>query len=191
MGRPKLILPVGGETVIVRVVRALVEGGAAPVVVVTPPPDAPGALVLIREAGSAGAEVLSPGDRPVDMRASVERALAWLGQAGRTPSSVLVCPADSPGLSAGLVARVIARAKDEPGSIVVPVLETRRGHPVAIPWDVAQQIPGLPAGMGVNALFALRTNRVVEVPVNDAGAVCDLDTPEDYRQWAGTGAVEP
>ena len=34
MGRPKLLLPFGGEPLIVRVVNALRQGGAAPVVVV-------------------------------------------------------------------------------------------------------------------------------------------------------------
>ena len=43
MGRPKLILPIGGATVIARVVAALRQGGAEPVVVVAPPAEAPGA----------------------------------------------------------------------------------------------------------------------------------------------------
>ena len=41
MGRPKLLLPFEGQPLIGRVITALRQGGAEPVVVVTPPPDAP------------------------------------------------------------------------------------------------------------------------------------------------------
>ncbi len=69
MGRPKLILPVGGETVIARVVAALCAGAADPVIVVVPPASAPGAIILAEEAGRAGAVVIVAAERPSDMRA--------------------------------------------------------------------------------------------------------------------------
>src|SRR3954467_2079355 len=58
MGRPKLILPIGGVPLIARVVAALRSGGPDPVVVVAPPPDAPGGAGAARPAGPAG-----PGER--------------------------------------------------------------------------------------------------------------------------------
>ena len=46
MGRPKLILPIDGETLIARVVSRLRAGGVVYTVVVAPPLDAPGAAIL-------------------------------------------------------------------------------------------------------------------------------------------------
>jgi molybdenum cofactor cytidylyltransferase len=186
MGRPKLILPIGDRSLIERVVSALIEGGASPVVVVAPPPDQPGAQALHRLAVSAGAEVVVPSTPPPDMRASVEHALAYLEASGPCPSTIVLVPADSPRLSAALVARVIERAGREPRAVVVPVVAGKRGHPIALPWSTALEVRALPAGVGVNALVALHEDAVSELDVDDPGALADLDTPDDYRRWAAS-----
>jgi molybdenum cofactor cytidylyltransferase len=183
MGRPKLILPIGRTTVIARVVAALRDGGAEPVIVVTPPASFAGAAILADEARNAGASVLVPTEHPIDMRASVELGLDHLGQ-GSAPDRFLVAPADSPSLTPELVGQVVAQARAAPQSIVIPVYHGRRGHPIALPWQLADKIRALPLGVGLNALIALRAAEVAEIEVADPGAVEDLDTPEDYRRLA-------
>jgi len=187
MGRPKLILAVGGRTVISRVVTALRGGGVGRVVVVAPPADAAGATVLHSEAEAAGADLVVPATRPFDMRASVEHGLDRLEAGEAAPTTVLLVPADSPGLNPELVALVVGAARADAGSIVVPVVGGRRGHPVALPWPVALAVRRLPAGVGVNALLALHAPKVVELGVTDPGAVGDLNTPDDYERWCGPG----
>lgn len=187
MGRPKLILPVGDRTVIARVVQALLQGGSDRVVVVTPPVDAPGATILAREAEDAGALVVIPEERPIDMRASFERGLDALAE---NPGllTLLLAPGDSVGITPELTAQVIASAKARPASLVVPVVQGRRGHPVAIPRPLAEEVRSLPLGVGINTLVKLHAAVVVELPVNEGGAVADLDTPEDYQRWSGSEA---
>src|SRR5262249_4851607 len=153
MGRPKLLLPIGGRTVIERVVTALRQGGAAAVVVVVPPATVPGAGALAAAAGDAGANVVVADPPPREMRASVERGLAQVRRMPLPPpATLLLAPGDSPGIDAGLVARIIARARSAPRSIVIPTAQGRRGHPIALPWWLAERIPGLPEGVGINAL---------------------------------------
>jgi molybdenum cofactor cytidylyltransferase len=185
MGRPKLILPVADTTLIARVVSALRQGGADPVVVVTPPRDAPGAGILIDEAAGAGAVVVVAAERPADMRASFALGLARLAD-GPVPEAVLLVPADSPGITAELVACVVARACERPRAIVVPTYEGRRGHPVALPWALCLESHELPPGVGLNALVKLHAAEVHELPVAEAGTLADLDTPEDYERWPPT-----
>lgn len=186
MGRPKLILPIGRTTVIATVVTALKDGGAEPVVVVTPPADFAGAAILADEARAAGACVLIPARHPIDMRASVELGLDHLGQGpGAPPATFLIVPGDSPGLTANLVREVIARSRQFPNAIVIPVYEGKRGHPIALPWSFAAKLRALPPGVGVNALVALHLEKAAQFEVADPGAVADLDTPEDYRRLSG------
>jgi molybdenum cofactor cytidylyltransferase len=185
MGRPKLILPIGGTTVIARLVRTLVEGGAEPVVVVTPPLDAPGAAVLADEARSAGAIVVVAAERPADMRASFELGIVHLGGAA-PPAAVLLAPADSLGISAEVAAAVIACARANPTAIVIPACQGQRGHPIALPWPLAAQTRALPLGAGINALVALHAAEVIELPVADTRILDDLDTPDDYRRYTET-----
>jgi CTP:molybdopterin cytidylyltransferase MocA len=121
------------------------------------------------------------------MRASVEIALAWLEQGGPRPSTVLITPADTPGLRAEVVAGVIATTGLHPDSIVLPVRGMHRGHPVALPWAIAKEIPRLPLDAGVNALLADHAENIVKIEVEDSGVLSDLDTPEDYQHWIALG----
>ncbi len=184
MGRPKLILPIGGVSVIARVTAALREGGADPVIVVVAPPTVPGAAALAGEAARAGAYVVVADPPPPDMRASVEHGLHRLAQTF-PPETLLLVPGDSPGISAALVERIIARARAEPRAIVIPESQGRRGHPIALPWSLAAEIHGLPGDVGINALVARHAARVVTLEIADPAAIADLDTPDDYLRWAG------
>lgn len=184
MGRPKLLLPIDGVIVIARVIDALRQGGADPVIVVVPPAEVPGAAALAAAAERAGACVVVADPPPPDMRASVERGLDRLAQLSGSHSTLLLVPGDSPGIDAPLVARIIARAGEEPHSIIVPSSRGRRGHPIALPRSVLAEIRDLPAEVGINALVARHAGAVVELDVDDPDALADLDTPEDYRRWA-------
>ncbi|WP_406695061.1 nucleotidyltransferase family protein [Singulisphaera sp. Ch08] len=182
MGRPKLILPIDGRTVIARVVHALGQGGAKPVVVITPPRDAAGASTLIDEADRAGAIVKIAENRPPDMRASFEIGLAHLERSD-CPSAVMLTPADSLGITAALVAQLMKHSETVPEAILIPTYQGRRGHPIVLPWTLAIQSRELPQGVGLNALVALHASEVIEVAVDESGALEDLDTPEDYQRW--------
>jgi len=184
MGRPKLILPIGGLSMIAHVTSALRQGGADPVVVVVPPAAVAGAPALAAEAARAGGCVVVAERPPPDMRASVECGLDHLAQRRLPPpATFLLAPGDSPGISAELVARIVARAKAEPDAIVIPQSQGRRGHPIALPWSLAAEIRSLPGNVGINALVARHAARVVTLDVADPAALADLDTPDDYRRW--------
>src|SRR5208337_5057041 len=79
MGRPKPLLPFDGRPLIGRVVSALRLGGASPVLVVTPPAQAPEGPPIAEAARQAGAAVITPPDRAVEMRESAQIAIEQLG----------------------------------------------------------------------------------------------------------------
>jgi molybdenum cofactor cytidylyltransferase len=183
MGRPKLLLGLGGESVIQRVVRALESGGADQVIVVAPPLEQEGAVVLANHARVEGARVVHCPAPTVDMRASIEIGLEEIAHGlVPIPDGIVLCPGDSPAMTPALVRAVIEAFRREPTRLVVPVHQGKRGHPVAIPWSLARTIPQLPAGTGVNALVDSSRDRVLMLDVDEPGAVVDLDTPEDYRR---------
>jgi molybdenum cofactor cytidylyltransferase len=182
MGRPKLLLKLHGEPVIARVVRSLREGGAQRVIVVAPPEDSPEGPEIASESARAGADVIIPPARPATMRDSIELGLAALARYGRI-ERVLLTPGDTPGMTADLVRRLLQHAAGSPESIIVPRFESRRGHPIVVPWDIAASVPTLPEGLGVNALADRHPDRLVELPVSKANLVADLDTPDDLLHW--------
>lgn len=186
MGRPKLLLKHDGRSILDVVVGALLQGGAAPVVVVVPPETEPEGPTLAHEALRAGAAVVAPAIRPTEMRDSIEVGLSALAaQPGSPPGAVLIAPADNPGITPELVRRVIGLRRAASESIIIPSFEGRRGHPILVPWETAARIRDLPPDVGVNVLVAGETaaGRVVEIELSESSALADLDTPEDWERW--------
>jgi molybdopterin converting factor subunit 1 len=120
------------------------------------------------------------------MRESVELALGWLRRDG-PPRAFLLTPGDSPGISAELVERVLQRWATATESIVIPTVDGRHGHPVAVPWSLAEKITLLPRDRGINALVADHPDRVLELEASDPRLVVDLNTPEDLESWRSGG----
>ncbi len=181
MGQPKLLLPVGGETVLARVLAAVRAGGVADVLVVV----GPHLPALAEAARAAAAHVLTLTEDTADMRATCVHGLDWLA-ARFTPTvddGWLLLPADHPTCRPDVVrARIAAAAQHRDRSVVVPVHAGRRGHPVWLSWTHAAAIRALPAGEGLNRYLRERAAETLEVDWPDAEILCDLDTPEDYRR---------
>jgi molybdopterin converting factor small subunit len=96
---------------------------------------------------------------------------------------VILTPGDCPGITPELVAALIDRAAREPETMIVPVWNERRGHPIVLPWKLATEISRLPAGAGVNALTSDPSRRLAELAVPGPDVCADLDTPGDLRNW--------
>jgi molybdenum cofactor cytidylyltransferase len=182
MGRPKLLLPIFGRTLIGHVVTALLEGGADRVVVVAPPEDSEEGPAVARAAQDAGAFVVAPGERPAEMRDSIEIGLAAAAKPA-VPDRVLLSPGDAAGMTSAVVAAVVEESHRQPEKIVVPRCGARRGHPLVLPWSLAAQITSLPSGQGVNALLGRHQSLVVEVALGEAHIADDIDSLDDFRRW--------
>lgn len=184
MGQPKLLLPLGGRTVIEAAVAALQAAGVADVVVVTPP----GADRLAELAQAGGAHVVKLEMNTEHMRETVEHGLAWL-ERHRQPTAAdgwLLMPADHPTVNAEPIRAVLA-ARSLGKSIIVPTHAGARGHPVWLSWSHVAALRGYPPDKGINSYMRTKAEVTLELPVNTAAVTWDLDTPEDYRRLGGEG----
>jgi nicotine blue oxidoreductase len=179
MGRPKLSLPVGGRPMLERVITALRDGGAAPVVVVTGQHD-PALPVLARSAGAEICEIPVP---TPDMRSTVEYGLRWLEERfhPQPHDAFLLTPADIPFLDA-MTVRILCEAwlQRSVATILVPAFGGRRGHPALIGWSHVEALRSLVPGIGVDAYLRSKPGEVAEVQTatNVAG---DCDTHRNYE----------
>jgi len=181
MGRPKLSLPLGDRTVLEWVVVRLRQGGVEKILVVLGP--------HVRELGplaeSAGAAALVLRDETPDMRTTVQCGLDWL-EANYHPQaddSWLLVPADHPTLSACDIRQLLnARLQHPQASIVIPTYDGQRGHPAVIAWKHVAGIRALQPDHGLNAYLRLHAIETLELPVDSAHVLCDLDTLEDYER---------
>jgi molybdenum cofactor cytidylyltransferase len=180
MGRPKLLLPLGYDTVIGRMLALLRRPEIAATIVVVRPDDEP-----MRAAALAGGAIpLQPEVAPAEMRHSVEYALRSLEtqfQPG-LDDGWLLAPADHPLLDAAVLDRLIAAWRDSPGQILIPVYRGKRGHPTIFPFRLAAEVFNLPPDAGLNRLLKTHAGEIEHINVNSSGVVSDLDTPDDYER---------
>jgi molybdenum cofactor cytidylyltransferase len=188
MGRPKLALPLGGRTVLERVLDALRAGGVEQTLVVLGPHVAD----LAPLARSAGAHVLLLDHETPDMRTTVEEGLRWLEDRlqPKPDDDWLLVPADHPALVPAVIAQLReTRARHPQHSILIPTWQGRRGHPTLIAWRHVAGVRAHPPGQGLNTYLRRHADETLEVPVEYAEVLEDLDTPEDFermrRRFAG------
>jgi molybdenum cofactor cytidylyltransferase len=178
MGRPKLLLPVAGSTVIETVIAAWQQGGVEQVVIVCRGDD----QALIDLCRSAQALVVCPDAPPPNMKDSVSSALREIEARFQPGSDAawLLAPADLPHLAASVIRKLVAEHDPRHPRILVPSHAGRRGHPVLFPWSLAEEVHRLGDDQGVNVL--LQRHPVTEIDAGAEGLPRDLDTPEDYEQ---------
>ena len=179
MGQAKAALPLGttGDTVLARVVRTLLTAGLPSVTVVA------GAHI---DAVRAAMPAFEP-------RAHVVEHLGWAqGQlssllAGLAAvddpqlEAVLVTLVDVPLVRPDSVAAIVHAWRQTRAPIVRPVDGQRHGHPVVFDRIVFDDLRHADQQVGAKAVFATHASRRLDVPIKDAGAFVDMDTPDDYR----------
>ena len=180
MGRPKLLLPLGGRPVIARLVEALDHPLVLGVLVVIRPDDGE----LAEAAESAGAVVVRPPEAPPDMKASVVYGLGEMRRRwpGEEVDGWMLVPGDHPVLDAALVGEVAEAWFSTRPPVLVPTSGGRRGHPTVFDIDVARELPSIPSDAGLNHLVASYGERVEEIELGRPELLWDLDTPEQYAE---------
>jgi molybdenum cofactor cytidylyltransferase len=187
MGRPKLLLPYRGGTVLGTVVATLRAAGAAPIVVVAAAADAElrAWCAAERPAAPGGLRLaLNPAPER-GMLSSIQEGLTALGGAAELALSsapLLICPGDLPALRPDTVAELLRRRQATGARLAVPIYRGRRGHPLAIAPALVAEIGGLDPGRGLRQLLDLHPGELLEVDVDDPGCVADVDTPADYQR---------
>lgn len=179
MGRPKLLLPLGGQTVIRRVLDALNAAGIADVYILIREDDEP----LRAEVSETNATIVTTPTATRDMRGSVELLLHTIERDQHPDSNDgwLLCPADHPVLDAEVVPQLMRAWRDSGRGIVVPVHNGRRGHPTILGWRYAEQVGEIPRDRGIDWLLESYAEDIHEEPVASSGILTDLDTPGDYE----------
>ena len=169
MGRPKALLPFQGTTFIHHILETVKASALAPVVVVLG-----GHRQEIERALPFEVCAFNP-DYEQGMITSLQTGIRSLPAGGDGAMLFLV---DHPVTSPQTIVALLAAFK--PHHIVLPTFNGRRGHPVLFSRSVMDEILELPPSSGANRVVWKDPSRVVEVPVDDAGILVDVDTPEQY-----------
>ena len=173
-GRHKLLLPVGGEPAVRRVVRAILDAGPTEVVVVT----GFNARAVFDALDGLPVEFQpNPRYREGQMT-SVAAGVAALRAACDV---VMVCLADQVLLEADDYRELVEAYASMPrGSILVPMFEERRGNPVLFAASYAPEVVSGHVNPGCRKLIAEHADEVFVYDASNDRFAVDMDTPDDY-----------
>jgi len=175
-GRHKLLLPLGGEPVIRRTVRAVLGANPAEVVVVT------GSNAQSVERALQGLDVKVQFN-PRHAEGQMTSVAAGVASLGEPCDAVMVCLGDMALLESADYAELAqAFAARSRGAILVPRRNGIRGNPVVFASGFVPEVLVGNRNLGCRKLIADHPEEVFAYePVHERFFV-DLDTPADYAQ---------
>ncbi len=192
MGRPKLLLPWGGTTVLGQVVEVFAAGLST-----DSKTEKPG-IVVVTGAGRELIEahvvelarnfpvraVYNPGHLAGGMLSSVQAGVAGLGP---EVDAALIGLGDQPQVREDTVRRVCAAFRETGSPLIVPSFQKRRGHPWLVARPLWEQVLHLAANATPRDFLAAHAGDIVYVEVEDDSTLRDLDTPDAYESQRPRG----
>ena len=175
MGTQKLLLPVGGQPLIARIVDQVLASPVDRTVVVT---GSDGDRLAAALAGRPVAFVVNP-EPQAEMLASVRCGLAVLPP---ECTAALIVLGDQPGITAHVIARLLEAFLASGRGIAAPTTHGRRGHPLLVSLRYRDEILTHYDKVGLRGLLQRHPEDVCEVDVGTPGILDDLDTPRDYQR---------
>jgi molybdenum cofactor cytidylyltransferase len=174
MGGRKVLLPVGGRPMLLRVVDAALASSASQTVVVV---------------GNEADEVVAAlGDRPVvvvvnpDYADGMSTSLrAGLAAVDPGAEAALILLADQPFVGPELLDRLIDRFGTCGKPIVRPSAEGRPGTPVLLSATLFPEVAREQGDVGGRRVVEEHADEMCLVPVDDAREVMDIDSVRDYE----------
>lgn len=170
-GRQKLLEDLGGELLLNRTIRSLLDGGVSRVAVVVPPE---GGLESVPLLADPRVELVLNPDPARGMFSSIQAAFSALPEG----DPVLVLPGDMPFVSPATVAAVLASPVD-PARVLVPRHDGKRGHPLALPRALGSEILMANARSNLSGLLTTLGIERAYLDVTDPGILRDVDVRSD------------
>ena len=176
MGQPKAFLRIGDLTFAERVATSIRAAAIDDVMIAVSHVDHK--ILELCELHSMSAVINAATQTSVPL-GSIQAAILEI--INRPVDGLLVWPVDYPHVRSGTAAAVVSAFLRSEKAMVLPVHKGRRGHPVVFGRAVFDELLSADPEIGPRAVVRAGRERVLEVDVDDAAILEDIDTPEAYR----------
>lgn len=175
MGRPKALLPVGGETLLASIILRLLEAPLSRVVVIL----GSEAQAIIREAKLPSSPHLTIVENE-SWREGVASSLRCALAVEPSAACAVVALGDQPGVEPSVVSRLLELWRCG-APLALPVHDGRAGHPVLFDRSLFPELRTLQGDSGAREVIRRHWEEAATV---SARPLWDIDTPADYRAFA-------
>ncbi len=179
----KLLEPIAGKAMVARAVEAALAADVASVTVIT-------GHEAERVRNALDAYAVTFRHNP-DFAKGLSASLATAARAAPADAdAVVVLLGDMPGVTAAHIDRLIAAFNPTEGrAICVPTRKGKRGNPVLWARRFLPEMTRLAGDVGAKPLIGQNEDVVVEVEMDDAAVLRDVDTPEALARMRSEAAA--
>ena len=175
----KLLLPVGGEALLVKLVKSVCDSDVGQVLVVI----GHEAEKIMRELNDFPLNFVYNPNFSEGMTTSIKSGVK---EVSPDCDGILICLADMPFIKAPEINKLIhAYVKNrikEKRLIVVPVFQGQRGNPVLFSSEFRNDILEHKKESGCKGVIINNSKYVKEIEMDDDNMLLDVDTLEDYQR---------
>jgi molybdenum cofactor cytidylyltransferase len=175
MKSPKLILPFRGRTIIENVILNILDSNIKNIVVVT------GAWKDEVLEAISGLPVIHCTNKNYST-GMLSSAICGLNSLPAEAEAAMIFQGDQPEIEPDVITRMIIARENAGGGIVIPVHNGKRGHPLFIARKYFNKVASLDPNIGLRGLMSGFSNDIIEVEVDNAMILRDIDTKEDYLE---------
>lgn len=131
--------------------------------------------------GSGVAYAINPDYRAGGMLSSIKTGIA---QVSPQMKAMLIALVDQPMVTTTIINQLINAYEAGGKKIAVPVYQGRHGHPVILSTEYIDDILQIndASDEGLRAFINSHRDEILEVPVDSASVLEDIDRPEDYER---------
>jgi molybdenum cofactor cytidylyltransferase len=177
MGRQKLLLPWGKETVIEHIIGIIFEAGLDPIVVVTGKKDSQLDVVLKH---AHITQIVNSDYSNGSMVTSLQKGLAAIQ--GKETNAMMIFLGDQPTVQKNTIRSIVKTYKKSSAKIVVPSFQFHQGHPWLIDRKLWCEIQGLTSENTMKNFLSQHEKTIQYVVVDTPTVLQDMDTPEDFHK---------
>ncbi len=174
MGKPKLLLPLGGGTILEKTVDNILSSRVDEVIVVL------GAEAQEMEKAITGKPVkvvFNP-----DYRQGMSTSLiAGLKQVSSQAQRVMVALSDQPLIEKDTYNKLINESLNSNKGITVPLYKTKRGNPIIFAISYKEELLQLKGDIGGREILRRHPDDILEVAIDSGSIYINLNTMGDYR----------
>jgi molybdenum cofactor cytidylyltransferase len=178
MGRDKLLMEVGGMTILEISLANHLESSLDGVSIVVP-----GWVDGFKAIAAGTADdraVFIETDRPGDMSASLKVGWSW-ARDNTESRGIMISLADQPLVGRRTIDLLVKTYLESDMGFCVPTYRGLRGHPVIVGREFDSDVMQLSGDRGAREIMARRPGLVLEVEVASDEVVLDLDRIEDFE----------
>ncbi len=178
MGKPKQLMPWHQGTILERAIDNLLESAVSEVVVVV----GYQAEEVVKVIATRPVAVAVNPDYEQGMSTSIAAGLRLIDDRA---GAVMLALGDQPLIDSRTINRLLDEFPNHDKGIALPAYQGRRGHPVIFAIKYKAELLKLTGDAGGRQIIKDHPDDILEVAVDSAGVITDIDTGDDYRSHLG------